>query len=117
MKLASVVFVLSLVLSCHTARATSDSAAGAPLASATPSHTTIAHVGSDPGHAGEGTPLAPAPGDRLAAFAAGCFLGGGDAFPHVPGVGGTALGDAGGRTARPEYDGVWTARTGHAATV
>src|SRR5258708_13849764 len=103
MKLASVVFVLSLVLSCHTARATSDSAAGAPLASATPSHTTIAHVGSDPGHAGEGTPLAPAPGDRLAAFAAGCFWGVEDPFPHLPGVGATALGYAVAHTAHPDY--------------
>src|SRR5258708_39914405 len=94
MKLASVVFVLSLVLSCHTARATSDSAAGAPLASATPSHTTIAQVGSGPGPAGEGTPVASAPGERLGALSAGGFLGVGSAFLGLSRVGGTLLGDA-----------------------
>jgi peptide-methionine (S)-S-oxide reductase len=117
MKLRSVVFVLPLVLSCHTARATSDNAAGAPPASTTSSHTAIAHVGSDPGHAGDGTPLAPAQGDRLAAFAAGCFWGVEDAFRHVPGVVATAVGYAGGHTAHPDYEAVCTHRTGHVEAV
>jgi len=88
--------------------------------SATSSHAThgvIAHVGSDPGHAGDGIPLAAAPGDRLAAFAAGCFWGVEDAFRHVPGVVATAVGYAGGHTAHPDYDAVCTHRTGHAETV
>jgi peptide-methionine (S)-S-oxide reductase len=59
----------------------------------------------------------PAKGDRLAAFAAGCFWGVEDAFRHVPGVVATAVGYAGGNTSNPDYDAVSSHTTGHAETV
>src|SRR5258707_13623678 len=60
-------------------------------------HSTAAHpvrrvVGTDPGHVGRGTPLAPAEGHALAAFSAGCFWGVEDNFRQVPGVLATAVG-------------------------
>ncbi len=80
--------------------------------------TTAAHtVGSDPGHAGNGTPLTPRPGDELAAFAGGCFWGVEDVFRHVPGVVATAVGFTGGHTDHPSYESVCTHTTGHAETV
>ena len=75
------------------------------------------HVGTDPGHAGNGTPLTPTGNDQLAAFAAGCFWGVEDAFRHVPGVVSTAVGYAGGHTEHPTYEDVCTHTTGHAETV
>ena len=78
---------------------------------------TAARVGNDPGHAGHGTPLTPAPGHELAAFAAGCFWGVEDAFRHVPGVIATAPGYAGGHTDGPSYEEVSSHATGHAETV
>ena len=74
-------------------------------------------LGSDPGHAGDGTALTPTGHDQLAAFAAGCFWGVEDAFRHVPGVVATAAGYAGGHTKSPTYDDVCTHTTGHAETV
>jgi peptide-methionine (S)-S-oxide reductase len=74
-------------------------------------------VGTDPGHVGYGTPLAPRDKDQLAAFAAGCFWGVEDAFRHVPGVVATAVGFTGGHTKDPTYPKVCSHSTGHAETV
>jgi peptide-methionine (S)-S-oxide reductase len=74
-------------------------------------------VGTDPGHVGAGTPLAPRPGDELAAFAAGCFWGVEDTFRQVPGVVATAVGYSGGSTNFPDYSSVCSHTTGHAETV
>ena len=74
-------------------------------------------VGTDPGHVGRGTPLAPREGNELAAFAAGCFWGMEDTFRQVPGVVATAVGYAGGHTDEPTYTTVCSHTTGHAETV
>lgn len=74
-------------------------------------------VGTDPGHAGAGTPLSPRPGDELAAFAAGCFWGVEDTFRQVPGVVATAVGYSGGTTNFPDYPAVCSHTTGHAEAV
>jgi peptide-methionine (S)-S-oxide reductase len=74
-------------------------------------------VGTNPGGAGAGTPLAPAPGDELAAFAEGCFWGSEDTFRHVSGVVATAVGYSGGHTSSPTYEDVCSHTTGHAETV
>ncbi len=76
-----------------------------------------ATVGTDPGHAGAGTPLAAAPGHELAAFALGCFWGSEDTFRHVKGVVATAVGYSGGHTEMPTYETVCSHTTGHAETV
>jgi peptide-methionine (S)-S-oxide reductase len=75
------------------------------------------HVGTDPGHAGDGTPLTPRAGNELAAFAAGCFWGVEDNFRQVPGVVATAVGYSNGHTDHPTYPSVCTHTTGHAETV
>jgi len=77
----------------------------------------VQRVGVDPGHAGDGTPLAPRPGHELAAFAAGCFWGVEETFRQVPGVVATAVGYSGGHTDHPSYEAVCTHTTGHAETV
>jgi peptide-methionine (S)-S-oxide reductase len=100
MKLSMLLLALPVVLGCPS------TASSAPT-----------HVGTDPGHAGYGTPLVPTGHDRLAAFAAGCFWGVEDAFRHVPGVVATAVGYAGGHTTDPTYPSVCTHTTGHAETV
>jgi methionine-S-sulfoxide reductase len=102
-----------LAVACHATSTTAD-VSPEPTGS-TP--VTLAHVGTDPGHAGNGTPLTPTGHDRLAAFAAGCFWGVEDAFRHVPGVVATAVGYAGGHTTDPDYPKVCPHTTGHAETV
>lgn len=94
----------------------SDTRPAAPPATAAALART-APVGSDPGHVGDGTPLAPKDGDELAAFAAGCFWGVEDTFRHVPGVVATAVGFTGGHVDHPNYPLVCTHTTGHAETV
>ena len=77
----------------------------------------LVKVGTNPGHAGDGTPLTPGPGHDLAAFAEGCFWGSEDTFHHVPGVLATAVGYTGGHTERPTYEDVCSHTTGHAEAV
>jgi peptide-methionine (S)-S-oxide reductase len=79
--------------------------------------TSTTRVGSDPGHAGQGTPLVASEGHELAAFAEGCFWGSEDTFRHVPGVVATAVGYTGGHTVNPSYEIVCSHTTGHAETV
>jgi peptide-methionine (S)-S-oxide reductase len=76
-----------------------------------------AHVGTNPGNAGAGTPLVTAQGHALAAFAEGCFWGSEETFRHVAGVTATAVGYTGGHTKNPTYESVCTHTTGHAETV
>ena len=74
-------------------------------------------IGTNPGHAGKGTPLTPEAGHALAAFAEGCFWGSENTFRHVKGVTATAVGYSGGHTQAPDYETVCTHTTGHAETV
>jgi peptide-methionine (S)-S-oxide reductase len=106
-------FGLALFAACH---ASSSATAGEPPSSQAPGSAAPA-VGTNPGHAGAGTPLVPAAGHQLAAFAEGCFWGSEDTFRHVDGVVATAVGYSGGRTANPSYEDVCTHTTGHAETV
>src|SRR5499425_3331826 len=74
-------------------------------------------VGTNPGGAGAGTPLKPAPGHQLAIFAQGCFWGTEYRFRQVPGVVATAVGYTGGKAANPTYEQVSDHGTGHAESV
>jgi len=106
------VFVL-LVSGCREASGQSASSQDT-LTSGTVTKT---NVGTAPGHAGKGTPLVPASGHQLAAFAEGCFWGSENTFRHVPGVVATAVGYTGGHLATPTYEDVSSHTTGHAETV
>jgi peptide-methionine (S)-S-oxide reductase len=104
------------LLGCHATEGTAGAVGVASEAQAEPK-AAGGHVGTSPGHAGHGTPLTPAAGDKLAAFAAGCFWGVEDAFRHIKGVVATAPGYSGGHVDNPSYDDVCTHTTGHAETV
>jgi peptide-methionine (S)-S-oxide reductase len=108
----------ALILACSSCQSrsaiagdTSTAGAGSPHAPA------VGTPGSNPGHAGAGTPLTPMPGNELAAFAEGCFWGSEDTFRHVAGVVATAVGYTGGHTTKPSYEDVCSHTTGHAETV
>jgi peptide-methionine (S)-S-oxide reductase len=107
----------TLALSFGACRTASSAAADTKPAPAAARVIGAAAVGTDPGHAGAGTQLAPAAGDQLAAFAEGCFWGSEDTFRHVEGVVATAVGYTGGHTASPSYENVCSHATGHAETV
>jgi peptide-methionine (S)-S-oxide reductase len=99
---------------------THSSAVGAavtPGPSAATATATAPRVGTEPGRVGAGTPLTPAPGHELAAFAEGCFWGSENTFRHVRGVVATAVGYTGGHTDLPTYEAVSSHTTGHAETV
>jgi peptide-methionine (S)-S-oxide reductase len=108
--------LMSVSVGCHSAARSE----AKPDSSATSTVTAAAArraVGTDPGHAGNGTPLEARPGAELAAFAGGCFWGVEDVFRQVPGVVATAVGYTGGTTNHPSYEQVCTHTTGHAETV
>jgi len=107
--------LVTLLLACcsRTGPAAAENMTSSPSNRADPP----AHVGGDPGHAGQGTPLIAAPGHQLAAFAEGCFWGSEDTFRHVAGVTATAVGYTGGHTKNPTYSDVCSHTTGHAEAV
>ena len=117
MRISSCFLAGSLVLGCALANAGEHKSAAANAEKKGGAAPAAARVGTDPGGAGQGTPLAPKAGHELGAFAAGCFWGVEDAFRRVPGVTATAVGYTGGHTKNPTYPAVCEHDTGHAETV
>ena len=116
--LGVVLGLAGLTAACGRGAATHDPPAAGAASAAAAVHVTAAQaVGTDPGHAGDGTQLVAAPGRALAAFAEGCFWGSENTFRHVSGVTATAVGFTGGHTKSPSYEDVCTHTTGHAETV
>jgi peptide-methionine (S)-S-oxide reductase len=105
---------LALLFACHGPSSAAADTTPPPFG---PDHASPSAVGTNPGHAGAGTPLTAAAGNQLAAFAEGCFWGSEDTFRHVPGVVATAVGYTGGHTTNPSYEDVCTHTTAHAETV
>jgi peptide-methionine (S)-S-oxide reductase len=112
MRKTPLVLSLLVMASCRLTSTAPDKAAVASLEGAP-----VAVVGTQPGHAGKGTPLTPETGHQLAAFAEGCFWGSEDTFRHVAGVTATAVGYSGGTTQNPSYEDVCSHTTAHAETV
>ncbi len=116
-----ILFVSAGLVACRSTSSQSSPATASSdtlsATSATSSGVKATGVGTDPGHAGKGTPLAAAPGHELAAFAEGCFWGSENTFRHVKGVTATAVGYSGGHTENPTYETVCDHGTGHAETV
>jgi len=88
-----------------------------PLAAGAEKRVVPLPVGTNPGGAGAGTALTPAPGHQLAIFAQGCFWGTEYRFRQVPGVVATAVGYSGGKAQNPSYAQVSDHGTGHAESV
>jgi peptide-methionine (S)-S-oxide reductase len=108
---------LAALSACHHSQAAAIDPVPASSAATTLAAVAKTHIGTDPGHAGDGTPLVAGEGRALAAFAEGCFWGSENTFRHVDGVVATAVGYAGGQTAHPDYGTVSSHTTGHAETV
>jgi peptide-methionine (S)-S-oxide reductase len=106
--------VVSALAGCEPRPATASKASTASVPTPAPER---GRVGTAPGSVGRGTPLRPAPGHELAAFAEGCFWGSENTFRHVRGVTATAVGYTGGHTKDPTYENVCDHTTGHAEAV
>jgi peptide-methionine (S)-S-oxide reductase len=112
-----VIIGLGLLLALAGCKTAAVGNSGSNASGTTSGAVTKTNVGTDPGHAGNGTPLVAAPGHELAAFAEGCFWGSENTFRHVPGVVATAVGYTGGHTQNPTYRDVCSHTTGHAEAV
>jgi hypothetical protein len=103
----------ALILGCFSCQSRSAIAGDTSTAGGSAHAPAAGTPGTNPGHAGAGTPLTPMPGNELAAFAEGCFWGSEDTFRHVAGVVATAVGYSGGHTTKPSYEDVCAAEQAH----